>query len=458
MAGLNQNLSQSQTLAPQMRQSLDILQAGTMDLQQLVQGALEVNPVLEDLTESMSIEDLREDSNDDSQERYEDLRELAILENRSMGSSVDAQERREYLMNSLVGSQTLQQHLAEQLEVSMAEESQREVIRILIGDLDQRGYLETPLSETAARFAIPLEDVEDARDRLQSFRPAGVGAKDLRECLMIQLEQNNLQDSIEYEIVRTHLASLAKKKFSQIAKQLKCSEESLLEAAQRIAKLDPSPGSSYDGTNNPVVVPDLRFQRGLSGEWEAELTNEYLPKVRISDSYKSMLSSGEAKGVKSYLKEQIREGRNLIKALDQRQETILAIAGEVIPRQIEFLEKGMAQLHPLTMNEIADKIGIHATTVSRAVSGKYVETPHGVIELRRFFASGYTKASGETVSNTGVRETIQKIIEGEDKKKPLSDSAIEKLLKTQGLKIARRTIAKYREQLNILPSHLRKGF
>ncbi len=461
--GLHQNLSQSQTLAPQIRQSLEILQAGTMDLQHLVQSAIEVNPVLEDVSESLSLQEMDEGNEDrekvdTSQEHFEELREIAILENRSTGGSYEDQERREYLMNSLVGQQTLQQSLLEQLEVSMADERQRDVVRILIGDVDDRGYLETPLSETAARFSIPLEEIEDARDRLQTFRPAGVGARDLRECLMIQLEQMLMHDSIEYEIVRLHLTALAKKQFTQITKSLRLTEEEIMNAAQRIAKLDPSPGSSFDGTNNPVVIPDIRFAKDESDEWHAELTNEYLPKVRISDAYKLLLSEGKEKGVRSYLKEQIREGRNLIKALDQRQETILAITEEIILKQTDFLEKGISHLHPLTMNEIADKIGIHATTVSRAVHSKYVETPHGVLELRRFFASGYTKVSGETVSNTGVRERIQQIIEDEDKKKPLSDSSIEKILKEEGLKVARRTIAKYREQLHILPSNLRKGF
>jgi len=460
--GLHQNLSQSQVLAPQIRQSLEILQASTMELQQLVQGALEINPVLEDLSEFVSLQDLDDGKNDQdelstSQEHYEDLRELAILERRGVGSSSDDQERREFLMNSLVGAQTLQQNLMDQLEVSLSTDRERMIIEHLIGDLDERGFLDSGLSEIAARISVPLEEVEDARDRLQSFHPPGVGATDLRECLLIQLERQQMQDEPEYQIVRDYMAFLAKRQFSTISRQMKISEDEVIQCAKRIAKFDPSPGASFDGTNNPVVIPDLKFTKNMDGEWHAELTNEYLPKVRISDAYKSMLGGQPDRGVRSYLKEQIREGRNLIKALDQRQETILAIAEEIILRQIDFLEMGMAKLQPLTMNEIADKIGIHATTVSRAVHGKYVETPQGVIDLRRFFASGYIKEDGNTVSNSGVRETIQKIIDEEDKKKPYSDSAIEKILKEQGLKVARRTIAKYREQLNILPSNLRKG-
>ncbi len=463
-AGLHQTLSQSQVLAPQIRQSLDILQANTLDLHQLVQSALEINPVIEDISSSVSLQDLESEQQNDreksetSQEQYEDLREIAILENRATGSSIEAQERREHLMNSLVGVETLQQHLMDQLEVSLASDEQRQNIRIIIGDLDSRGYLDSSLSDLASRFHIPLPQMEEALDRLQSFRPSGVGAKDLKECLLIQLEHLQLQDTVAYDIVRDYLSPLARKQFSTIANKLRITEQEVVLGAQRIAKLDPSPGSSFDGTHNPVVMPDMSFQQNLDGEWFAELTNEYLPKIRISDAYKNLLSEDKDRGVRTYLREQIREGRHLIKALDQRQETILAIGTEIIASQIEFLEKGTSHLKPMTMNEIADKLSIHATTVSRAVHGKYVDTPHGILDLRRFFCSGYTTKEGESVANTGVRQRIQQIIDGEDKSKPLSDSRIEKVLKEEGLKVARRTIAKYREQLNILPSNLRKGF
>ncbi len=463
MAGLHQSLSQSQSLAPHIRQSLEILQASTLELNQLVQQSIQFNPVLDDDSESISLQELEKEQSDEnkdavSQENYEDLRELAIIENRSVGTASDAQEKRDYMMNSLVGAKTLQQHLLDQLDISLARDEVRDAARLLVGDINQKGYLESPLSQLAVIFLLPFELLEEARNLLQRFDPVGVAAQDLKECLLIQLERKQLQDSLEYEIVRLHMDALARKHFSQIAKATKTSEEDVKDAARHIAMLDPAPGSSFDGTNNPIVLPDLCFDKDDDGQWHASLTNEYLPKIKINDTYKSMLSTGRDKNLQNYLRRQIQEGRYLIKALDQRQETIIAIGEEIILKQIDFLEKGISHLHPLTMNDIADKIGIHATTVSRAVHAKYVRTPHGVIELRRFFSSGYTKKSGETVSNSGVRDTLQKIIEGEDKTKPLSDSAIEKLLKEKGLKVARRTIAKYREQLGILPSHLRKGF
>lgn len=460
---LYQGLSQNQTLAPQMRQSLEILQTNTLELGQLLQQAIEINPTLEDHTDSVSLEELSESESEEfddvGQEQYEELRELAILENRSLGSSKNDEERREYLMNSIVAPKTLQQHLKEQLDVSFAEEEVRNAAEIIIGNINEKGFIDSELSDLGAKFSISIETLEIARDLLQGFDPAGVAAHNLKECLLIQLEKLKKADSLEYLIVTDYLEELAKKHFPKIAKSLKVDIQEVVEAAEHISALDPAPGSSFDATSNPYIVPDLEIIKNDDGEWEVGLTNEFLPRLRISDSYKGLLATGgKDRKLRTYLKDQIRDGRNLIKALDQRQETILAIGEEIQLKQQEFLKHGISHLKPLTMNVIADKLGIHPTTVSRAVHGKYIRTPHGVVELRRFFATGYRTESGETISNAGVRETIQQIVNEEDGGKPLSDSAIEKLLKEKGLKVARRTIAKYREQLGILPSHLRKKY
>ena len=188
------------------------------------------------------------------------------------------------------------------------------------------------------------------------------------------------------------------------------------------------------------------------------LTNEYLPRLRLSDTYKDLVATSPDRKLRTYLRNQLREGRTLIKALDQRQATILAISEEIIRHQTEFLEHGPRSLKPLTMNEVADALEVHPATVSRAVAGKHARTPHGVMDLRRFFATGYKTSEGHAVSNQGVRESIQSIVHAEDRQKPLSDAAIQRILSQQGIKVARRTVAKYREQLNILPSHLRRSF
>lgn len=466
MAGqsLSQNLSQNQTLAPQMRQSLEILQANTLELSQLLRQQIELNPTLEDVSESESIEDLEFDApdEDDFDEHHDnfddDLRELAIMENRALGNNPDSEERREFLYNSLVAPKTLSAHLTDQVEESALERELHDICIALIGNIDERGFFAEPLEEMAMRMEIGSDLLNEALALLHTLDPPGVAARDLRDSLLLQLERIGLADSVEHRIVSEHLDALARKQYPQIARALKVPVEQVSTAAGHIAALDPAPGAIFDGSRNPVVSPDVRIVKNESGIWVAESTNENLPRLRISDSYKDMLSTSADKKLRSYLRDQIRDGRVLIRALDQRQNTIIAITTEIIRHQPDFLTKGQRHLRPLTMNDVADTIGVHPTTVSRAVAGKYALTPYGIIEMRKFFATGYQTSGGNDVSNAGVRQAIQDIITGEDSQKPLSDSAIEKALLKQGIKVARRTVAKYREQLNILPSHLRKSY
>lgn len=465
-ASLHQSLSQQQTLAPQMRQSLEILQANTLELSQLLTQAMEINPVLEDITEFESLDEItdteKEDSDDydDWQDTYDDdLRELAIMERRSQGASQESIEAREHFYNSIVAPLTLQEHLTEQVrESGLNPEAQTDAI-VIIGNLTDHGYLDTPLEELAPRVQIPLDRLEDALATIQNFDPPGVGAADLRECLLLQLDFLGLGAGLEAEIVDEHLDEIARNHFPQLAKKLHLSLESIIEAVNHIRALDPSPGSRFQNNGNPYVQPDVEIREGDHGSWVAHLTGNYLPKLRINDEYKDLLSSStDDRKTRNYLRNQIRDGRAIIRAIDQRQETILAIAREIIDRQAPFLDKGSRHLKPMTMNDIAEVIGVHPTTVSRAVAGKYIDTPHGLMEMRKFFATGYQTSDGKDVSNEGVREALQTLISSEDSSKPLSDSKLEKLLTEQGITVARRTVAKYREQLGILPSHLRKKY
>ncbi len=462
-ASLHQSLSQQQSLAPQMRRSLEILQANSLELQQLVQQALEVNPVLEDITESISLDaespDPEEaDSLDHLNETDDDWRDLQILERRNNTHSADDEERREHLYNSIVAPETLQQHLSNQLDFSLVDPDVRSAVRHLIGNLDSRGFLDLPARELAVRMDIPQKTMEQAVKLLQSFDPAGIGASGIQESLLLQLERKGEAGSLEYRIVRDHLEDLARKRYPQIARSLGSTVERVAEAAERIGRLTPNPGGDFDPTGNPYIQPDVIIEKTDEG-WRARLTNEYLPKLKISDFYKDMLGrTASDRKTRHFLREQIREGRTLIRSLSLRQETILSIAEKLIEHQPLFLEKGPRHLRPLTMNEIADQIGLHATTISRAVAGKYILTPHGLMEMRAFFAAGYQTADGTEVSNAGVREAIQALVAREDPAKPMSDDALAKQLKVQGIPVARRTVAKYREQLGILPSHLRKSF
>ncbi|MDB4437997.1 RNA polymerase factor sigma-54 [bacterium] len=465
-ASLHQSLSQQQTLAPQMRQSLEILQANTLELGQLLSQAMEINPVLEDVTEYESLDEITDaeiedsDNYDDCQESYDDdMRDLAIMERRNQGMGQDAIEAREHFYNSIVAPLTLQEHLTEQIRESGLEEERQEEAVVIVGNLTDHGYLDASLEDLAVRLQIPLERLEDALATVQNFDPAGVGAADLRECLLLQLDFLGLGAGLEAEIVDEHLDEVARNHFPQLAKKLHVPLDTVIEAIDHIRTLDPSPGSRFQNNGNPYVQPDVEIRSGDHGEWVASLTGSYLPRLRINDEYKDLLSgSTDDRKTRNYLRNQIRDGRAVIRAIDQRQETILAIAREIVDRQQPFLEKGSRHLKPMTMNDIAEVIGVHPTTVSRAVAGKYIDTPHGLMEMRKFFATGYQTSDGKDVSNEGVREALQELITSEDSAKPLSDSKLEKLLNEQGIKVARRTVAKYREQLGLLPSHLRKKY
>ncbi len=462
-SSLQQSFSQQQSLAPQMRRSLEILQANSMELTQMVRQALETNPVLEDVTEMASLDEdapdpEEADSLDYLNDTDDDLRDLMIMERRNQTYSQDDEERRDHLYNSIVAPETLQQHLAAQLQVSLLEPGVRIAAEALLGNMDPRGFFDLPPSELGVRLGISADDIESATAVIRGFDPPGIGAIDLKDSLLLQLERRGQGSSIEHRIVSDHLEDLARKRYPQIARALGTSIERISEAAEAIGRLTPNPGGEYDPTGNPMIRADVILEKE-DGQWIARLTHEYLPRLRISDFYKDLLgkTTNDTKG-RQFLRDNLREGRTLIRSLSLRQETILSIADKLIEHQPDFLEKGPRHLRPLTMNLIADELGLHATTVSRAVAGKYVLTPHGLMEMRAFFAAGYQTEDGKEVSNAGVREAIHALISKEPPSKPLSDEAIAKALKTQGIPVARRTVAKYRDQLGILPSHLRRTF
>ena len=464
MAGINlhHNLGQSQVMSPQMRQSLEVLQANSLELGQILRQALVTNPVLElesndEQFEETSTPDAEHDMETLS-ELDDDFRELQITEQRSSNVGIDDEAKRDHLYNSIVAPETLQQHLLSQLSLASLTDETKQVATILIGYINDRGFFDESLEGISISNNFTLREAERAQAALQNFDPAGVAAIDLTESLQIQLARRNMLGSLEYRIVTEFLDSLARKKVPEIARKLGVTTESVNRAAEEIATLTPDPGAEFDPTSNPHITADILVFRNLAGDWSAQLTNDNIPDIAISNAYKDLMASTDDNKARQYLREQIRDGKILIRSVSQRQQTLYKLALQLIQRQPEFFETGPKALKPMTMNDVAESIEVHPATVSRAVAGKYVQTPHGLIELRTFFTSGYTTASGQEVSNTGIRETIQQIIADENPKKPLSDSAIEKILKEKGIKVARRTIAKYRDQLNILPSHLRKNF
>ena len=462
-ASLQQSFSQQQTLAPQMRKSLEILQAGTLELAQLLRQALESNPLLEECIESVSLDaDAPDPETADSLEHLnetdDDWRDNAITSGQAISRSQDDEERRQHFYDSIVAPESLQQHLQLQLDLSMIDPELRQAAQAILGNLDARGFLDLPIKELGIRLGLKAAPLDVALRLVQSFHPPGVGAAGMIDSLLLQLEHTGHKNSLEYKIVRDHLEPLARKHYAQIARALGTSEERIAEAAASIGHLSLNPGGEFEPTENPHILPDVIIERVVGGRWLAQLTNEHLPNLRLNDFYKDMVgSSGVDAKTRQYLRDQISDGRSLIRAIYLRQETILAIAHKIIEHQLLFLEKGPRHLRPLTMTSIAEELSMHNATISRAVAGKYLLTPHGLMDMRAFFTSGYQTDDGGEISNTGVRQAIQQLVARENPTKPLTDADLTRKLAAQGIESARRTVAKYREQLNILPVHLRKS-
>ena len=496
---LSQRLTQSLVLAPQLQQSLALLQAPTLELKALVETELQQNPVLEEVPEQEidlrektasdedetpekpSAADLAEPPEDvkfdetaeknsaepvdDFQAEFEKLvqldqewRDHFSQTNSPIRTTTEDEEKRQFMFDSLTAETSLAQHLMEQLRDADLNEEQQGVAELLIGNIDDCGYLTATTEEIAATTGLPVESISEVLKVIQSFEPPGVAARDLRECLLLQLERAGQQDTLEYLIVRDFMDALGKRRIPEIARGTGRTVEEVQDALGRIGRLEPRPGSAFLPVVEQYVAPEV-FVVKNGDDFTVTTNDEQIPHLRISNVYKDLMSAGENNAeVKNYIREKIRAGKFLIKSLHQRQTTIANIGREIVKRQHEFMEKGVAHLKPMTMAQVAEVVGVHETTVSRAVSGKYIQTPQGVFEMKYFFTAGLQTASGDGMSNTSVKDMVAEIFKSENTSKPLSDQEVVKMLTEKGITIARRTVAKYRDELGILPSNLRKVY
>lgn len=476
--GLHQYQKQTQSLilAPQLRQSLKILQAPTMELRNEILGELQSNPTLEELpmdgdSLESSLEDGAEDYTPDRKDEMDFDKDFDILskldeasrdyyaqENTSGSYSSDDAEKRQHFFDSLVTATSLQEHLVHQADLSGLDEDQQRAVNYLIGSLDDRGYLTSKLPDLALLAQLPLRIVQEAHTLLKTFEPAGIGAIDLQDCLLIQLKINGRIKSLAGKILKEQLPLLLRRRIPEIAKRFNADTEDVQEAIEEISNLDPSPGRKYGEDTNQVITPDVEVEKD-EGKWIIHLNSEYIPRLRISNVYKEIIARGKlTKEEKEYIQEKMRSGKFLISSIEQRQQTIEKITRSILDFQKDFFEEGLAKLRPLTMTQVADEVGVHETTVSRAIAGKFIKTPHGIFHLKYFFTPGYDSAGGEALSNTTIKDMIANIIEGEDPEKPFSDQVVVNQLADKNITIARRTVAKYREELGILPTNLRRRY
>jgi RNA polymerase sigma-54 factor len=468
-----QSLALQQVLSPQLQQSLLVLQTPLLELRNLVQQEMETNPVLEELPDEPSSDAQSEGEpsvDDNFKSEFEKLASLDeewrdyMAQSANSGAdgfqrSREAKDKRQFFFDSIAVQETLQQNLLGQLNQSALNAGDRKAAELIIGNIDDNGFLQSTPEEMALTSGISKEDFEKMVTLFQSFYPPGVGARDLRECLLIQLKREGKEDSLEYKIVSEYMEDLGRRRFPEIARRMGISVEDVQNAAQNIGRLNPRPGQVFAAAPQNYVLPDVTVEK-LDGEYHISLNDEQIPHLRISNLYKDIIASGNTQGseVKDYIRDKIRSGKFLIRSIHQRQQTISNIAQQIVTRQRDFLEHGPSHLKPMTMAEVADAVGVHETTVSRAVSGKYMATPQGVFEMKYFFTPGYQTATGESLSNTSVKEAILDLVKREDGNQPLSDNEIVEILSERGIPIARRTVAKYRTELNILPSHMRRKY
>lgn len=477
--GLHQSQKQAQSLvlAPQLRQSLKILQVSALELNNTILEELQTNPTLEESSmEVDSVDDIQasgsdednefDDSELDFKEDFEilnkidqDWKEYFAEESGSQQFSKEDEDSRKHFFDSIESETSIQEHLMQQAELAECTEKELIAIEYLIGSLDNRGYLKNKISEIALMAKLPLEDVQRAHTTLKSFDPLGIGSSDLQECLLTQMDMGPKgENQLAREIVKNDLQLLLRRRIPELSRKRGCTVADIQSAIEYISSLDPTPGRQFMEDTNRTVSPDVKVEKN-GEDWNVIVNNDYIPRLRISSTYKTLLAKKTlSKEEKEYLRNQIRSGKSLISSIEQRQQTIERITNELLDLQKKFFEEGVSSLKPLIMNVLAERLGVHETTISRAIANKYIDTPHGIFEFKFFFTFGFSKEGGEKVSNTSIKEIIVDFVEKENPSKPISDSTIVKMLADKDIKLARRTVAKYREELGILPTHLRREY
>jgi RNA polymerase sigma-54 factor len=465
---LHTKLVQKLILTPSLQQAIKLLPMSTLELVDMLNQEMVENPMLEEVpTEELQPAEAPAAAEKAPEQAAAEKAEWDDSDYEYFfGDYLDdgyrprtPQEVKELppIENTLSTSSSLADHLMWQLSLQTDDDRVREIGGAIIGNLDDDGYLVASVDEIAAMGNWSVADVEEVLGLLQRFDPIGVAARDLQECLTLQIRHLGLEGTPTEKIVTEHLRLLQNHQVPEIARKLGISIEEIKHHIEIIRNLDPKPGSRYNPIPSQYVIPDVHVVK-VEDQYVAVLNEEGLPQLRISPVYRRLLDKGSDNSdeTRAYVKEKFRSALWLIKSVDQRQKTIHKVATSIINFQREFLDLGIEHLRPLVLRDVANDIGMHESTVSRVVNNKYMHTPQGVFEMKFFFHSGISSSYGESVSSVTIKQRIRKIIEGEDARKPLSDSKIVSILQREGLMLARRTIAKYREELKIPTSNQRK--
>jgi RNA polymerase sigma-54 factor len=460
-------------MTPLLQQAIQLLQLSTLELQEVVQKELLENPLLEETPEvpdtpegsatpesptAPTPEPLPLETTPREERQTDDLPfdlNQVMFDDHEERSLVAQEDRDDLPFENIVRSvSSLTDHLDEQLRFSTEDPLTRRIGSEIIGNLDEDGYLRAELQEIADRCQASVADVEKVLALVQGFDPPGVAARSIQECLLIQLKSDPNPDPVSVEIVDEHFEDLTRRRYPDIARALKLPLDRIMESVEEIMGLEPKPGRRFGGNDSRYIVPDVVVHK-MGNEYTVVLNEDGIPRLRVNALYRSLLrNSGDE--ARAYVEQKLRSAVWLIKSVDQRQRTLRKVTQSIVKFQREFLDKGLPCLRPLSLRDVGEDIGMHESTISRVTTNKYVETPQGLFELKFFFHSGIASGDGEMVSSVSVKKMIQDLLANEDPSKPLSDQEVAQILKGKGLTIARRTVAKYREELGILPSHQRR--
>ena len=460
---LGLQLRLKQTLAPQLIQSLKMVQAPVLKLEQMLRMELATNPMLEEIEElepdTTETTDTEVDLGETKESETSDVDWDQFLSDDDEGYKV--RESREEDENRYEGSgvqiESLYDYLLEQLNYLKLNEEQRLIGEYIIGNIDTHGYLTISVAEMAKELEIEEAPIDEVLQMIRTFDPTGVGSRDLRESLLTQLRERGLQNSLAYRIVDEHIGELEKKSTLQISRMMGVPFERTQKAMDIIKGLSPAPTHGRFDTAAMPVAPDLVVEK-VGDDYEVFLNDRNVPRLRINSSYKQLIRRGATttQDTKAYVRSKLEQARWLLNALNQRRTTMIKVMSAIVEEQQEFFDKGTGFLKPLIMEDIAQKVGMNVATISRVANGKYVQTPLGVYEIKYFFNAGIARSDGEDMSKRAVKQRIEELIRAEDAARPFSDQEIFKKLNDEGIKLARRTVTKYREELGIKSARFRK--
>ncbi|HFT8843571.1 TPA: RNA polymerase factor sigma-54 [Escherichia coli] len=471
--GLQLRLSQQLAMTPQLQQAIRLLQLSTLELQQELQQALESNPLLEQIDTHEEI-DTRETQDSETLDTADALEQKEMPEELPLDASWDtiytagtpSGTSGDYIDDELPvyqgeTTQTLQDYLMWQVELTPFSDTDRAIATSIVDAVDDTGYLTVPLEdilESMGDEEIDIDEVEAVLKRIQRFDPVGVAAKDLRDCLLIQLSQFDKTTPWLEEarlIISDHLDLLANHDFRTLMRVTRLKEDVLKEAVNLILSLDPRPGQSIQTGEPEYVIPDV-LVRKHNGHWTVELNSDSIPRLQINQHYASMCNNARNDGDSQFIRSNLQDAKWLIKSLESRNDTLLRVSRCIVEQQQAFFEQGEEYMKPMVLADIAQAVEMHESTISRVTTQKYLHSPRGIFELKYFFSSHVNTEGGGEASSTAIRALVKKLIAAENPAKPLSDSKLTSLLSEQGIMVARRTVAKYRESLSIPPSNQRK--